>query len=110
MSSSKTKKQKSLSKIIAVAFFSLAALVILFFSVLFILFLIYKNDISTALLLGVNNKIEGKISFSDLSFTPFKHFPSASLKFYDLALQESKTLFSIQTNLQCSILMKHTFL
>jgi AsmA protein len=84
------KQRKSLFKIIAVAFFSLAALVILFFSILFILFLIYKNDISTALLLGVNNKIEGKISFSDLSFTPFRHFPSASIKFYNLALQESK--------------------
>ncbi|MCU0413949.1 MAG: hypothetical protein MUE91_06045 [Ignavibacteriaceae bacterium] len=84
------KKRKSLFKIIAAAFFSLAALAVLFFSTLFILFLIYKNDISTALLLGVNNKIEGKISFSDLSFTPFKHFPSASLKLSDLLLKEKK--------------------
>jgi hypothetical protein len=84
------KQRKSLFKIIAVAFFSLAALVILFFSILFILFLIYKNDISTALLLGVNNKIEGKISFSDLSFTPFRHFPDASLVINNLTLKKNK--------------------
>lgn len=85
-----TKKQKSLFRIISIAFLSLAALLILFFSILFILFLVYKDDISKTVLSSVNQKINGKVSFSDLSFTPFKHFPSASLKFYDLALQESK--------------------
>ncbi len=38
----------------------------------------------------MNQKINGKVSFSDISFTPFKHFPNAALKFYDLSLQESK--------------------
>ena len=90
MNSTNSKKRRSLFKIIAVSFFSLAALVVLFFSILFILFLIYKNDISTALLLGVNNKIEGKISFSDLSFTPFRHFPDASLVINDFTLKDSK--------------------
>jgi uncharacterized protein involved in outer membrane biogenesis len=83
-------KQRSLFKIISIAFLSLAALLILFFSILFILFLVYKDDISETVLLTVNQKINGKITFSDLSFIPFRHFPSASIKFYDLALHESK--------------------
>lgn len=86
----KTKKQKSVFKIIAVSFFSLAALVTLFFSVLFIMFLVYKDDIRKTFLSSLNQKINGKVSFSDLSFTPFKHFPNAALKFYNLSLQESK--------------------
>ena len=90
LSTSKAKKQKSLFKIISIAFLSLAALLILFFSILFILFLVYKDDISKTVLLSVNQKINGKITFSDLSFTPFRHFPGASIKFYNLALQESK--------------------
>jgi uncharacterized protein involved in outer membrane biogenesis len=90
MSTSKIKKQKSLFKIISIAFLSLAALIILFFSILFILFLVYKNEISKTLLSSVNQKIKGEITFSDLSFTPFKHFPNASLKLSDLSLKESK--------------------
>lgn len=86
----KTKKQKSLFKVILFSFFSLAVLLILFFSILFILFLVYKDDISKTFLSSVNQKINGKITFSDLSFTPFKHFPSASLKLSDLSLKESK--------------------
>jgi uncharacterized protein involved in outer membrane biogenesis len=86
----KARKQKSLFKIISIAFLSLTALLILFFSTLFILFLVYKDDISKTVLLSVNQKINGEITFSDLSFTPFRHFPSASLKFYDLSLKESK--------------------
>ncbi len=86
----KTNKQKSLFKITSIAFLSLATLLILFFSILFILFLVYKDDISKTVLLSVNQKINGKITFSDLSFTPLRHFPSASIKFYDLALHESK--------------------
>jgi AsmA protein len=86
----KSKYQKSLFRIITVSFLSLASLIILYFSILFILFLVFKNDISTTILIGVNNKIEGKISFSDLSFTPFRHFPNASLILNDLNLTESK--------------------
>jgi len=86
----KTKKQKSLLKILLISFFSLTALVILFFSILLISFLAYKDDISKSILLAVNQKINGKVSFSNISFTPFKHFPNAALKFYDLSLQESK--------------------
>jgi len=86
----KARKQKSLFKILLISFFSLAALIILFFSILFILFLVYKDDISKTLLYSVNQKINGKVSFSGLSFTPFKYFPSASLKLSDLSLKESK--------------------
>ncbi|OGU68268.1 MAG: hypothetical protein A2W30_02370 [Ignavibacteria bacterium RBG_16_36_9] len=88
----KTKKQKSLFKILLISFFSLAALLILFFSVLFIIFLINKDDISKTFLSTINNKIYGEITFSDLSFTPFKHFPNAAIKFSDLSLKESKDL------------------
>lgn len=90
MSSISSQKQKSLFKSIAFVFLSFALLIILFFSVLFTLFLIYKNDISKTILLGVNNKIEGEISFSDISFTPFKHFPNAALIITDLSLTENK--------------------
>jgi len=86
----KSIKQKSLLKIILLAFLSSAALVVLFFVILFILFFIYKDDISKTLLSRVNQKINGQVSFSDLSFTPFKHFPNAALVLYDLSLKESK--------------------
>ena len=94
MNSIRPKKQKSLFKSIVVVFLSLALLIILFFSVLFTLFLIYKNDISKTILLGVNNKIEGEISFSDISFTPFRHFPNASLILNDLTLKEGEDSIS----------------
>ena len=77
-------------------FLSISVLVTLFFSVLFVLFLIYKNDIAETVLLSVNSKIEGKISFSDLSFTPFKHFPNASLILNDLTLIEVEDSISSQ--------------
>ena len=86
----KSIKQKSLLKIILLAFLSSAALVVLFFAILFILFLAYKDDISKTLLSRVNQKINGQVSFSDLSFTPFKHFPNAALVLYDFSLKESK--------------------
>ncbi len=90
LSTPKPKKRKSILKIILLSFFSLAALMILFFSIMSILFLVYKDDISKAFLSGLNQKINGKVSFSDLSFTPFKHFPSATLNLSDLSLDESK--------------------
>jgi hypothetical protein len=90
LNNSKSIKQKSLFKVILISFFSLTALLILFFSILFILFLVYKDDISNKLLYSVNQKINGKVSFSDLSFIPFKQFPNASLKLSDLSLLESK--------------------
>ncbi len=86
----KSKNKKPLYRIITVLFLSLTSLLILYFSILFILFLIFKNDISSTILLRVNNEIEGRISFTDLSFTPFRHFPSASLILNDLELTESK--------------------
>lgn len=85
-----TKNQNPLFKIISIAFFSLAALVILFFSILFILFLVYKDDISKTVLSSVNQKINGKVSFSNLSFTPFKHFPNAALVIDNFCLKEAK--------------------
>ena len=98
LNTTKPKKQKSLFKILLISFFSLATLIILFFLVLFILFLVYKNDISKTVLLTVNQKINGRVSFSDISFTPFRHFPNAALKFYDLSLQESKDPFLNSNN------------
>lgn len=94
MSTSKTKKQKSLFRIISIAFLSVAALLILFFSILFILFLVYKDDISKTFLSSVNQKINGKVSFSNISFTPFRHFPNAALVLNDLCLEENKDSLS----------------
>lgn len=90
MNTPKIKKQKSLFKIISITFLSFAALLILFFSILFILFLVYKNDISKTLLSSVNQKIKGEITFSDLSFTPFKHFPNTALVINNFCLKETK--------------------
>jgi len=86
----KIKNQKSIYKIILFSFLSLFTLLFLFFSSLFILFLIYKNDISGTLLSSVNQKINGQITFSDISFTPFRHFPNAALVLHDFALKEYK--------------------
>jgi AsmA protein len=93
------KKLKSLIKSLAVVFLSLALLIILFFSVLFTLFLIYKNDISKTILAGVNNKIEGEISFSEISFTPFRHFPNAALVLKDFSLKEGNDSVLISNRL-----------
>ena len=87
-----TLKKKSLLKIITVAFLSLAALILLFFSILFILFLIYKDDIGKTVISRLNQRINGEVSFSELSFTPFRHFPSAALVLSDFSLKESKDL------------------
>lgn len=38
----------------------------------------------------MNKEINGEVTFSDISFSPFKHFPNASLKFHNLVLYESK--------------------
>jgi len=62
----------------------------LFFLILFILFLVYKDDIRKTLLTSVNQKISGEITFSELSFTPFRHFPNAALVIENLCLNESK--------------------
>ena len=84
------KRDKSLYKIILLSFLSIFTLIFLFFSALFILFLIYKNDISGILLSSVNQKINGEITFSDISFTPFIHFPNAALVLQEFTLKESK--------------------
>jgi hypothetical protein len=57
---------------------------------LFILFLVYKEDIGKNFLSTVNKNITGQVTFSDIGFSPFRHFPNASLKFIDLSLYETK--------------------
>ncbi|HEY7751344.1 MAG TPA: hypothetical protein VH917_03555, partial [Ignavibacteriaceae bacterium] len=52
--------------------------------------MIFKDDISRTVLVSLNQKINGEITFSDISFTPFRNFPDAGLKFYDLTFYESK--------------------
>ena len=84
------KNQKSLFRIIIFSFFSLAGIVIFYFLLLSVLFLIYKNDLSKTILLNVNQKISGKISFDDIAFTPFRYFPNASLILKNFSLSESK--------------------
>ncbi|MBE0571065.1 MAG: hypothetical protein IH618_05920, partial [Ignavibacteriaceae bacterium] len=85
-----SQKPKSLFKIILISFASLFTMMILFFAILFVLFLVYKDDISKTLLTSVNHKINGEITFSDLSFTPFRHFPNAAIVIENFSLKESK--------------------
>jgi uncharacterized protein involved in outer membrane biogenesis len=59
-------------------------------------------------LLSVNSKIEGEISFSDLSFTPFRHFPNAALVLNDLSLTENKDSLS-QPNTQPIFKIKEAY-
>ena len=45
-----------------------------------IVFSIYRDEIGEKLLLRVNNMQKGTISFSDITFSPFVHFPDLSVK------------------------------
>lgn len=94
MNQTNKKTLKYVAKFLFVSLISLISILGLFFATLFVTFLIYKNDISKTVLLSVNQKINGKISFSDISFTPLRHFPNAALKFRDFTLYESKDISS----------------
>jgi AsmA protein len=86
-------KTKSLIlKILIKVVFWIAAFLLLLSISAFVLLLIYKDDISKILLLRMNNSINGKISFTDISLSPLKHFPDIALKLADFSLVESKDL------------------
>ena len=86
----KIKPKKSILNILFKVVVSLTALFLLFITLSLILFLIFKDDISKILLLRMNQNIHGRISFSDISLSPLKHFPNIALKLDDLNLTESK--------------------
>lgn len=90
MNNSQSIRKKSLFKIILLSFFSLAGIVIFYISLTFVLFVIYKDNISKMVLSSANQKIAGDLTFSNISFVPFRNFPHASLKFTDLTLKENK--------------------
>lgn len=93
-------KNKKLFKIFIFVLSAGITVLALFFLVLFITFSIFKDDISQALLLNVNQKINGKISFSDISFTPLKHFPNAAISLSDFELLENKDTLDENSELQ----------
>lgn len=93
---SNDKKAKSLSRqLIRIGLITLLSFIFLLV-VLGGVFFIYKDSISKQLLLSLNSEQKGKISFSDISFSPFIHFPSASIHLYDLVYLEAMNSDSIQ--------------
>jgi AsmA protein len=65
-------------------------------------FYIYKDTIGKELLLSLNSKQKGEITFSDISFNPFVQFPSVSIQLNDFSyFEQSKD--SINTNFKVSV-------
>ncbi|MGE5810774.1 MAG: AsmA-like C-terminal region-containing protein, partial [Ignavibacteria bacterium] len=83
------KNQKPYQKIILKAILFITIILILFFTAAFTAFYFFKDDLSRSILLSLNNNINGKISFSDISFSPLKHFPDITLNLTNVKLMES---------------------
>jgi len=65
----------------------------------FIYFLIKKDQIAEVLLLSINKQINGEVSFTDISFHPFKQFPSVSVVLNNFNFyQSSDTIHDIFEN------------
>ncbi len=80
MNIKKNIKPKFLFKIVVKACTFLLFLFLLLISITFILFSIYKDDITKKLILELNDELNGEIYVSDVSLAPFKNFPGISLK------------------------------
>jgi hypothetical protein len=68
-----------------------SALLSLFVAILllaFIIFFIFKNDISRAILEKVSDLQQGELTFRNISLSPFAHFPSVSIKLDSLSYYE----------------------
>ena len=86
MPKSKHKKTKLLGRIILI-------IIVVGIAVLLILtglFKYYKDDIGRSVLLRVNNIQSGELSFEDIAFNPFKHFPSISIELNEVGYYEHK--------------------
>jgi len=92
-----SKKHKSKGKRLLRIFLFVVLSFISLIVVLGGIFFIYKDDISRQILLNLNSQLKGEISFSDIKFSPFIHFPSASINLNDFVYLEPKKTDSIET-------------
>ena len=75
---------KTLLKIVLSSLTLFVAIILL----LFLLFYLYKNDISRAVLDKVSELQNGEITFQDISLSPIAQFPSISIKLENLSFFE----------------------
>ncbi len=86
--------KKILKKILVLLLLYIAIILFTFFY-----FLIKKDQIAEELLLSINKQINGEVSFTDISFHPFKQFPSVSLVLNNFSFyQSSDTIHDILEN------------
>ena len=88
----KSQKQKSILKRFAIIILSVLAA---FFLLSIILFNYYKDDIGRAVLLQVNKMQKGELSFEDISFNPFIHFPKVSLALNEVKYFEKTSVYRV---------------
>lgn len=88
----KFRKQKRFLKRFAIIVLSV---LVAFFLLSIILFNYYKDDIGRAVLLQVNKIQKGELSFEDISFDPFIHFPNVSLELNDVKYFEKISVYRI---------------
>jgi len=64
------------------------------------IFFLYRNSIAEELLLSLNKNQNGEIGFSEISLSPFVHFPAASVRLHGFSYIETKrrdSVFNIDT-------------
>ena len=83
----KKKSRTFLRKLLKVVLYSLIAWVLILILATVVLY-IFKDDISKKLLLSLNDIQKGEITLEDISFSPFAHFPSISLRLNNLVYYE----------------------
>ncbi|MEJ2194724.1 MAG: hypothetical protein P8X73_07685, partial [Ignavibacteriaceae bacterium] len=79
----KTKQRsgyKTLLNIVSTSFFLIVGIVLL----AFLLFYIFKNDISRAVIDKLSELQQGELTFQDISLSPFVQFPSISIRMENL--------------------------
>lgn len=79
-SKNRNKISESFSRRLLKYLLTLVVIFVLLVSTAFILFSIYKDDISKTLILKINDMQRGEITLEDISLTPFKYFPDISLQ------------------------------
>jgi AsmA protein len=83
----KIKPRSLFQKIFRISLIATISIIILL-SIVTLVFYIYKDDISRALLEGVNDIQKGELIFEDISFSPFAHFPSISINLNNVLYYE----------------------
>jgi len=78
-----------MKKIIKVVFFSVVAVVLLFFASLFVFSNYYGEKIKAIVVEELNKQLSVKIEVRDVEFSFFKRFPDASIEFYDIIVHSS---------------------